>query len=239
MAAFEDFRQLLILYYDANLINDEDFVLLYDMFPSRNPSFPYYEYACFDLNNMSEAECKAEFRFEKKDLPTLAEALQIPPSFKLRQGSIVSGMEGLCILLRRLAYPCRFGDMVPRFGKAVPVLSMVTNHVIDYIYTIHGHRITRWNDAPLNPPALETYPRSVHAKGAALQNCFGFVDGTVRPIARPDEHQRMMYNGHKRVHAIKFQSVALPNGLIANLYGPVGKDLFNLLLFINKCRSGL
>ena len=236
MAAFEDFRQLLILYYDANLINDEDFVLLYDMFPSRNPSFPYYEYACLDLNNMSEAECKAEFRFEKKDLPTLAEALQIPPSFKLRQGSIVSGMEGLCILLRRLAYPCRFGDMVPRFGKPVPVLSMVTNHVIDYIYTIHGHRITRWNDALLNPPALDTYARSVHAKGAALQNCFGFVDGTVRPIARPDEHQRMMYNGHKRVHAIKFQSVALPNGLITNLYGPVGKDLFNLLLFITKCQ---
>ena len=75
MAAFEDFRQLLILYYDANFINDEDFVLLYDMFPSRNPSFPYYEFTCFDLNNMSEAECKAEFRFEKKDLPTLADAL--------------------------------------------------------------------------------------------------------------------------------------------------------------------
>ena len=47
----------------------------YDMFRSRNPSFPYYEYTCFDLNNMSEAECKAEFRFEKKDLPTLADAL--------------------------------------------------------------------------------------------------------------------------------------------------------------------
>ena len=121
------------------------------MFPSRNPSFPYYEYACFDLNNMSEAECKAEFRFEKKDLPTLAKALQIPPSFKLRHGSILSGMEGLCILLKLLAYPCRFGDMVPRFGKPVPVLSMVPNHVIDYIYTIHGHRITHWNDALLNP----------------------------------------------------------------------------------------
>mgnify|MGYP000217630441 FL=1 len=236
MASFEDFRQLIILYYDANFINDEDFLLLYDMFSSRNPSFPYYEYACFNLNSMSEAECKAELRFEKKDLPALAEALQIPPSFKLSQGSIVSGMESLCILLRRLAYPCRFGDMVPRFGKPVPVLSMVTNTVIDYIYTIHGHRITRWNDALLNPVALDSYARSVHSKGAALQNCFGFVDGTVRPIARPDEHQRMMYNGHKRVHAIKFQSVALPNGLIANLYGPVGKDLFHLLLSINKCQ---
>ena len=231
MATFEEFRLLLLLYHDAKLIGDEEFVLLYDMFPSKNPSFPYHEYAGFDLDNMSEADCKADFRFEKKDLPVLAEALQIPPSFKLNQGSIVDGMEGLCMLLRRLAYPCRFGDMVPRFGCPVPVISMATNHVIDFIYNIHGHRITRWNDALLNPHALETYAQSVKGKGAALQNCFGFVDGTVRPIARPDEHQRLMYNGHKRVHALKFQSVALPNGLIANLYGPVGKDGFQLAIF--------
>lgn len=57
--------------------------------------------------------------------------------------------------------------------------------------------------------------------GAPLGNCFGFVDGTVRPISRPDENQRIVYNGHKRVHALKFQSVAVPNGLIANLSGPV------------------
>ena len=31
----------------------------------------------------------------------------------------------------------------------------------------------------------------------------------------------MCYNGHKRVHALKFQSVVTPNGLIANLYGPM------------------
>ncbi|XP_048577691.1 uncharacterized protein LOC116607814 [Nematostella vectensis] len=30
-----------------------------------------------------------------------------------------------------------------------------------------------------------------------------------------------MYNVHKRVHGIKFQSVVAPNGLIANLFGPV------------------
>ena len=29
-----------------------------------------------------------------------------------------------------------------------------------------------------------------------------------------------MYNGHKRIHSIKFQSVVIPNGLIANLHGP-------------------
>ena len=28
---------------------------------------------------------------------------------------------------------------------------------------------------------------------------------------------------HKRVHALTFQSIVTPNGIIANLYGPVGK----------------
>lgn len=49
--------------------------------------------------------------------------------------------------------------------------------------------------------------------GSPLPNCFGFVDGTVRPISRPDENQRLVYNGHKRVHALKFQSLVVPNGL--------------------------
>ncbi|CAC5396108.1 unnamed protein product [Mytilus coruscus] len=29
------------------------------------------------------------------------------------------------------------------------------------------------------------------------------------------------FNGHKRVHAIKFQSIVSPNGLVANMYGPI------------------
>ena len=75
----------------------------------------------------------------------------------------------------------------------------------------------------LNPPALQIYAQVISQRGSPLQNCFGFVDGTVRPIARPDNNQRIVYNGHKRVHALKFQSLALPNGIIGKLYGPVGK----------------
>ena len=66
-------------------------------------------------------------------------------------------------------------------------------------------------------------PYMQKAPPCPLENCFGFIDGTVRPIARPDERQRIVYNGYKRVHSLKFQSVALPNGLIGNMYGPVGK----------------
>ena len=63
--------------------------------------------------------------------------------------------------------------------------------------------------------------------------CFVKIPPLGRPICRPDQHQRQVYNGHKRVHALKFQSVTLPNGIIANLYGPVGKMWFMCILYFN------
>ncbi|CAB3991852.1 Hypothetical predicted protein [Paramuricea clavata] len=148
--------------------------------------------------------------------------LNLPPKFVCPQGSVCSGIEGLCICLKRLAYPCRYSDLIYRFGKPPPVLSMIHNEVDDFIYNEHGHLVTRWNQhSILSPRNLQKYADAIHAKGAALDNCFGFVDGTVRPICRPKKLQRSVYNGHKRVHAIKFQSVSLPNGLIGHLYRPV------------------
>ena len=91
--------------------------------------------------------------------------------------------------------------------------------------------ITEWNNSLLRPNLLEVYANAVHQKGAALQNCFGFIDGTVRPIAKPGVNQRIVYNGHKRVHSLNFQSVVTPNGMIGHLYGPVGKFTINHILF--------
>ena len=47
----------------------------------------------------------------------------------------------------------------------------------------------------------------------------GFVDGTIRPVCKPKHNQRAVYNGHKRVHALRFQSVVAANETIANLLG--------------------
>ena len=45
----------------------------------------------------------------------------------------------------------------------------------------------------------------------------------MEPICRPDQNQRVVYNGRKKVHGFKFQSLSLPNEMLANLYGPVGE----------------
>ena len=116
------------------------------------------------------SECISAFRVKKSDLPKLRDALQIPDSFTCYQNSVSGGMEGLCRLLRRLAYPCRYSGMIPRFGRPTPVLSMVTNEVLDFIYNTHSHKITEWNHALLPPALLQTYADAVNAKAAALNN---------------------------------------------------------------------
>ena len=110
---------------------------------------------------------------------------------------------------------------------------MITNCVIDHLYNNHGRRITQWNRQILNPPLLQTYADAIAEQGAPLDNCLGLIDGTVRPISRPVELQEVVFNGHKRVHSIKFQSMTVPSGLIANLFGPVGRLKF--FFSLEKC----
>ena len=205
--------------YDDGVINDEELLLLYDLNTSNNLDLPYNSYPGFD----DECTCLSEFRFYKNDLPFLAEVLGIPEVVECYQRSICSGLVVLCIFLKRHSYPCRYSDMIARFGKPVPVLCMINNHMIDYIYQARSHRSLQWNDSILNPHSLEIYSNAITAKGSPLDNCFGFIDGTVRAISKPGQNQHVVYNGHRRVHGVKFQFVALPNGIIGNIYGPIGK----------------
>ena len=170
---------------------------------------------------MSDDECKAEFRFLKNDIYLMDEVLGVPNVIRCYNGVVFYGIEALCILLKRFAYPCRYGDMVPRFGRAVPQLSMMSNQMMDFIFDEFCHLLTDLQQPWLSSNYLRHFADAIHEKGAALDNCWGFINGTPRPICRPETNQRLLYNGHKRVHGIKFQSVVAPNGMIANLYGPV------------------
>ena len=94
---------------------------------------------------------------------------------------------------------------------------MMTNVVIADIYDRYKHLLLSLDQPWLLRANLWSFADAIHAKGAALTTCWGFVEGAVTPISRPNRNQRAVYNGHKRVHALKFRSVVPPNGLIANL----------------------
>ena len=147
--------------------------------------------------------------------------LHIPEFITCYNGIKVTGIEALCILLKSYAYPNRYLDLMPRFGRPVPQLCMVSNQIMNFLYDRWHHLLTTFDQPWLSPENLRRYADYIHDTGAPLENCWGFVDGTVRSVCKPAEGQRQLYNGHKRIHAIKFQSIVCPNGMIANLYGPI------------------
>ena len=117
-------------------------------------------------------------------------------------------MEALLIMLCILSFPNRWCDFIPLFGRGEPELSTIFSlvgciiflsivtvinflpvQIIDDVYERFKHFLTALDLIWLNPDAFSA---AVHAKGAALQNCWWFIDGTVRPIARPTQNQNIM-----------------------------------------------
>ena len=155
-----------------------------DLNRSKYPDFPYWNYN-FDFDSLTDDECKADFRFYKNDVYVLKEVLRIPDDFVCNNNLHVNGVEALCVLLRRFSYPIRFGDMVPKFGRPEPQLSMIAGDITNFVYNMHHNKVHNFNQNLLSQANLQRYANAIHQAGAPLDNCWGFVDGTVRPICRP------------------------------------------------------
>ena len=76
--------------YQDGSIDDTEFALLYDLNSSENLEFPYWKYGRFDLDSMTDDECKAEFRFSKNDIYVLGEVLYIPDIMKCPNGVLIT-----------------------------------------------------------------------------------------------------------------------------------------------------
>ncbi|XP_077489472.1 uncharacterized protein LOC144100378 [Amblyomma americanum] len=177
-------------------------------------------YGLLDIDNFEPTLFRQQFRFAKEDFGELCSALRIPDAITTAQNVSIPGREALCITLRRLAYPNRWCDLEAMFGRHSSVMSSTATMVIDHIVAAFGHLITDCNNHDwLSTAVLQKFANAVEARGAALPNCWAFIDGTARPICRPKRDQRLYYSGHKRVHCTKYQSLMCPNGIICQLDG--------------------
>ncbi len=173
-----------------------------------------------DFCKVTDEESVKHFRFLKNDIIRLAENFQLPEFVICNNGTKAERLEAMCIVLKRLAYPCRWTDLLSTFGRTEPELSLIFNETVRHIYTNFSHLLEDLNQPWLEVDNMNKFAEAVHAKGAALTGCIGFIDGTLRPCSRPSEHQEMIYSGHKRCHGLKFQGVMAPNGLFMTLHGP-------------------
>lgn len=82
-------------FYDIAFFDEPDFIteyLLYLIFASSTPRrLRSLEFGYFDLEDISTADCRSYFRFEKNDIVRLARGLQIPDEIRTENRCIVSG----------------------------------------------------------------------------------------------------------------------------------------------------
>ena len=66
---------------------------------------------------------------------------------------------------------------------------------------------------------IKLYARAIERIGGP-EHIWGFVDGTLRSICPPEQEQPQFYTGYKKYHAIRFEGITTPDGLITFLAGP-------------------
>ncbi|XP_055345269.1 uncharacterized protein LOC129593104 [Paramacrobiotus metropolitanus] len=200
------------------LISRRKFLLLLCILKKRKLRDDWVPFA-FDPRVFSERESWRYFRFTMPEIEDLRKRLMIPDVVITTRRERASGVEALCILLRRLVYPSRWIDLRMFFGRSESSLCGIFMWVLNHIDKTFRWLLEEWNQAWLTEEDFILYTGAVAAKGGVLRGCFGFIDGTARPISRPKFYQRQCFSGHKRHHCSKWQAILLPNGMIGSLYG--------------------
>ena len=98
MPNFGENRIALLYTRQQRLINDEKFLLLYNLNFSASADFPYWTYDNFDLDSLSDEECKAEFRFYRNDIYQMLDVLQLPDEMTCYNGFHVDGSKQLTLI---------------------------------------------------------------------------------------------------------------------------------------------
>jgi len=163
-----------------------------------------------------------DFRFSHAQMDRVVLGLLsvgFPKVVKTRARDSCPLHEAMCMLCMKYAWPTRLGSMVKVFGCSVSKMSRVVSAMRRLLYNAFVHALNHPGDLTLRE--LQRFSAAIEAKsGIGGRFIFGFVDGTVRSIPKPSHLQSAVYNGKDRVHALKYQSVVTPDGMLHQLAGP-------------------
>lgn len=143
-----------------------------------------------------------------------------PPLIKTPTGYSFDSVEALGLTLARFQTAGDQYGLSMIYNRSQSAISEIVNWVVTWVDESWSHLLGFDHEHLLSPQNLAKYAAAIHHVGAPLDSIWGFIDCTIRRIARPSKHQRAAYSHHKRFHALKFQAVRLPNGMFGHLFGP-------------------
>ena len=190
-----------------------------------------------DISSHSDSTCYGSFRYTPNQLRRIVRGLRLDQDFLLSNGAKYSGEAILLTSLYYMHRPMTQDQAADFIGiTCQPNVSRMVNFFWDHMERWH-HLIANDPEDSLDmwAPFVTEFKRKLmvfHVPGRdtiRYRNVIGFVDGKLHRVARCSqrpEHsllgldtQRTVYNGYKKIHALKFQSVVVPNGLIIQLSG--------------------
>jgi hypothetical protein len=210
------------------------------------------------INSFNSAEVPLKFRFRSHaQLNRLIVGFQFPPYLYDKAGHKLSAEEVLLVGLYRLHAPNNLADLQEIFGMKLQRAGQCFHIFLNFMTKHWSYLLLDNMDFWL--PYLPHCAEAIRGKVASAWDChfppanqnggfsvFGFIDNTMNACCRPasgptrDEHgaprhdreiQRAWYNGWKKLHGFKWQTVDLPNGMNFHVYGPVSvrhNDLYTL-----------
>ena len=134
----------------------------------------------------------------------------------------LSGIEGLCLPPARFRSPEDHYDLSMQYDRPQSAISEIVNELCTYLDGRWGHLLDFDRDGILSPEQLERYADAIHQASAPLDSIWGFLDCMIRCMCRLSRYQRQAYGGHKKVHALKYQAMKLPNGLMKFIWASGG-----------------
>jgi hypothetical protein len=176
------------------------------------------------------------FRFRRQDFSRVLDALQLTGTIILcgreRRQIRVHAEIALMVVLRRLAFPCRFVDLVNVFGMPSNRICDIFHSTVDHLYDKFARRLNQYSIWIDYFPA---FARAMQEFGAPYDNLINIFDGHFIAVCRPGGlgnvksllDQSELYSGEKGQHGIKYLVAQFPNGM-TSLSGP----------FKGRCHDG-
>jgi hypothetical protein len=193
------------------------------------------------LADLSDEELWTSFRIRREDFGRLLIALKMNlPLIRLDNNTVFTGEEILLIARYRFVTGLKLVHMAAVFNREYSQLSRAFNWFIRHMIDNFAYLLTDNLDYWL--PDFPHFSECIREKLAEVSGVVypengyrvcAFYDDTVLKVCRPGSGpnpdgtrkdtniQRAFYNGWKKQHGIKFQSLEAPNGMCMHMFGPM------------------
>ena len=123
-------------------------------------------------------------------------------------------------MIRKLAYPTRYFDLMRTFGRGEAELSSIFNTTLQII-TTRWLPLLQGRNICFSPERILMYAEAVNWKLGAVVNTIGFIDTQFVACAVPTIFPDSLYNGYEKANGWKYQDLDHPDGLSGYCYGPI------------------